>query len=58
MPPADDPTTFPAITAIVRTLDGDTIEITESAAHDAHEEFMAYVCRCVAAGYRVEVCRA
>ena len=55
MTSTDDP---PAMSAIVRTLDGDTVEITESAAHDAHEEFMAYVCRCVASGYRVEVCRA
>jgi len=58
MPRADDPATFPAMSAIVRTLDGDTVEITESAAHTAHAEFMAYVCRCVATGYRVEVSRA
>jgi len=58
MPTADDPTTFPTITAIVRNPDGDTIEITESTAHDTHAEFMTHAWRCIMAGYRVEFYRA
>jgi len=58
MPTADDPETFPAMSAIVRTPNGTTVEITESAAYTAHAEFISYVCRCVTTGYRVEVCRA
>jgi len=54
----DDPTTVPAMSAIVRDIAGDTVEITESAVYTAHAEFVSYVMRCVASGYRVEVCRA
>jgi len=45
------------LTAIVRTRDGATAEIAESAAYDTHAGFMAYVMRCVGAGYRVELVR-
>ena len=49
--------TSPTITAIVRNQDGDSVEITESAAYDTHTDFMTYAMRCVAAGYRVEIYR-
>ena len=58
MTSTDSPETLPAMSAIVRDIAGDTVEIVESAVYDAHAEFVSYVCRCVAAGYRVEVCRA
>jgi len=47
----------PALTAIVRNRDGTTVEIAESAAWMSHTAFMAYVWRCLAAGYRVELYR-
>ena len=46
------------LTAIVRNRDGATVEIVESAAYDAHSDFLGYVWRAIAAGYRVELSRA
>ncbi|HXH79544.1 hypothetical protein [Nocardioides sp.] len=52
-------TTFQAVelTATVRNRDGATVEIVESAAYDARGDFIGYVWRCIAAGYRVELRR-
>jgi len=47
-----------ALTATVRNRDGATVEIVESAAYDAHPDFLGYVWRAIAAGYRVELSRA